>query len=182
MMAAPPGKMPAIVRTAIVVPPPPPPPPPEPGVVDKLRAFLKPEIDAGLVVVLGDEATPIVRIRSKGVAPNSPVMFPSGSAAVQPAFVQIMERIGAALKEERGSVMVLGHSDNQPIRTMQFPSNFQLSAARAEAARQIILRTLGEPGRIKSEGRADAEPLTTNATAEGRDENRRIEVVLRRQG
>ena len=182
MMAAPPGKMPAIVRTAIVVPPPPPPPPPEPGVVDKLRAFLKPEIDAGLVVVLGDEATPIVRIRSKGVAPNSPVMFPSGSAAVQPAFVRIMERIGAALKEERGSVMVLGHSDNQPIRTVQFPSNFQLSAARAEAARLIILKTLGEPGRIKSEGRADAEPLTTNATAEGRDENRRIEVVLRRQG
>ncbi len=182
MMAAPPQKMPAIVRTAIVVPPPPPPPPPEPGVLDKLRAFLKPEIDAGLVLVLGDESTPIVRIRNKGVAPGAPVMFGSGSATVQPAFTRILERIGEALKQERGSVQVLGHSDNQPIRTVQFPSNFQLSAARAEAARAVILRTLGEPGRIKAEGRADAEPVASNATAEGRDENRRIEVVLRRNG
>jgi type VI secretion system protein ImpK len=183
MMAAAPQKMPAIVRTALVVPPPPPPPPPpEPGVLDKLRAFLKPEIDAGLVVVLGDENTPVVRIRNKGVAPGAPVMFGSGSAAVQPAFTRILERIGEALKAERGSVQVLGHSDNQPIRTVQFPSNFQLSAARAEAARAVILRTLGDPGRIKAEGRADSEPVASNATAEGRDENRRIEVVLRRNG
>jgi type VI secretion system protein ImpK len=182
MMSAPPQAMPAITRTAIVVPPPPPPPPPEPGVLDKLRTFLKPEIDAGLVLVLGDENTPIVRIRNKGVAPGGPVMFGSGNASVQPAFIPILERIGTALKQEQGSVQVLGHSDNQPIRTVRFPSNFHLSAARAEAAREIILRTLGEPGRIKAEGRADAEPVASNATAEGRDENRRIEVVLRRQG
>ena len=182
MMAAAPQKMPAIIRAAVVVPPPPPPPPPEPGVLDKLRTFLKPEIDQGLVTVLGDENTPVVRIRNRGVAPGAPTMFGSGSAAVQPGFVRILERIGLALKAEPGSVMVLGHSDNQPIRTVQFPSNFQLSAARAEAAKAIILRTLGEPGRIRSEGRADAEPVASNATAEGRDENRRIEVVLRRQG
>jgi len=182
MMASPPQRMPAIIRAAIVVPPPPPPPPPEPGVIDKLRTFLKPEIDAGMVGVLGDENTPIVRIRNRGVAAGAPAMFGSGSAAVQPAFVGLLERIGGALKVESGSVMVLGHSDNQPIRTVQFPSNFQLSAARAEAAKAIILRTLGEPGRIRAEGRADSEPVGNNATAEGRDENRRIEVVLRRQG
>ena len=183
MMTSAPQKMPAIIRAALVVPPPPPPPPPpEPGVLDKLRAFLKPEIDAGLVVVLGTETTPMVRIRNKGVAAGAPAMFGSGSAAVQPAFTGLLERIGSALKVETGSVQVLGHSDNQPIRTVQFPSNFQLSAARAEAARAIILRTLAEPARIKSEGRADAEPVGNNATPEGRDENRRIEVVLRRQG
>ena len=150
--------------------------------VDKLRAFLKPEIDAGMVVVMGDENTPIVRIRNKGVARDAPAMFGSGSATVQPAFVQLLERIGGALKVETGSVLVLGHSDNQPIRTVQFPSNYHLSAARAEAARIIILRTLGEPGRIKAEGRADAEPIADNSTADGRDANRRIEVVLRRNG
>lgn len=183
MMASPPQKMPGIIRAALVVPPPPPPPPPpEPGVLDKLRTFLKPEIDAGLVTVLGTETTPVVRIRNKGVAAGAPAMFPSGSATVQPAFTALLERIGAALKIESGTVQVLGHSDNQPIRTVQFPSNFHLSAARAEAARTIILRTLGEPARIKSEGRADAEPVADNATAQGRDENRRIEVVLRRQG
>ncbi len=183
MMGAAPQQMPAIVRTAAVVPPPPPPPaPPEPGVLDKLRAFLKPEIDAGLVVVLGDETTPIVRIRNRGVSPGAPVMFGSGSASVQPAFIPILQRIGAALKDEGGSVTVLGHSDNQPIRTVQFPSNFALSAARAEAAKAIIARTVGDPARIKAEGRADTEPVATNATPEGRDANRRIEVVLRRQG
>ncbi|MCC6716964.1 MAG: type VI secretion system protein TssL [Acetobacteraceae bacterium] len=182
MMASAPQKMPAIIRTAIVVPPPPPPPPPEPGVLDKLRAFLKPEIDAGMVVVLGDENTPIVRIRNKGLGAGAPAMFGSGSATVQQAFVPLLQRIGEALKAEQGSIQVLGHSDNQPIHTVQFPSNFHLSAARAEAARAIILRTLGEPGRIKAEGRADAEPVADNATAAGRDANRRIEVVLRRQG
>ena len=185
MMNAPPRQMPAIVRIAAVVPPPPPPPPPalaEPGVLDKLRQFLKPEIDAGLVSVLGDENTPIVRIRNRAVTAGASAMFPSGSATVQTAFIPLLERIGTALKAERGAVQVLGHSDNQPIRTVQFPSNFQLSAARAEAAKTIIARTVGDPGRIKAEGRADAEPLASNATAEGRDDNRRIEVVLRRQG
>ncbi len=175
MMAAPPAQMPAIARVAVVAPPPPPPAPPEPGVLDKLRTFLKPEIDQGLVTVLGDENTPIVRIRNRG-------MFPSGSATVQPSFYGLLERIGTALKAEVGPVTVVGYTDNQPIRTVQFPSNFQLSTARAEAAKAIIARTVGDPGRIRAEGRADADPVASNATAEGRDENRRIEVVLHRQG
>ncbi len=183
MRVAAPQKMPAITRTAFVVPPPPPPPPPaEPGVLDKLRTFLKPEIDAGMVVVLGDDNTPIVRIRNRGVSPGAPVMFGSGSATVQQAFVPLLQRIGSALKQEEGSVQVLGHSDNQPIRTVQFPSNLELSKARAEAARAVILRTLAEPDRIRAVGRADVEPVETNDTAAGRDANRRIEVVLRRQG
>jgi len=183
MRVAAPQKMPAITRTALVVPPPPPPPSPaEPGVLDKLRIFLKPEIDAGMVVVLGDENTPIVRIRNNGVSPGAPAMFGSGSATVQRAFVPLLERIGSALKQEAGSVQVLGHSDNQPIRTVQFPSNLELSKSRAEAARAVILRTLAEPERIRAVGRADVEPVETNDTAAGRDANRRIEVVLRRQG
>ncbi|HEY0419213.1 MAG TPA: type VI secretion system protein TssL, long form, partial [Acetobacteraceae bacterium] len=175
MMKAPPSQMPQILRAAAVVPPPPPPAPPEPGVLDKLRTFLKPEIDQRLVAVLGDEATPVVRIRNRG-------MFPSGSATVQPQFIPLLERIGAALKTEPGSVLVVGHSDNQPIRTVQFPSNFHLSTARADAARAVIARALGDGGRIKSEGRADSEPVASNATREGQEENRRIEVVLRRGG
>jgi type VI secretion system protein ImpK len=78
-------------------------------------------------------------------------------------------------------VLVIGHSDNQPIRTVRFPSNFALSAARAEAARDAILRGLNDPARITFEGRADTEPVTSNATPEGREANRRIEVLLRRE-
>ncbi|MBS0644716.1 MAG: type VI secretion system protein TssL, long form [Proteobacteria bacterium] len=174
MMGMPPTQMPMIQRVALVQPPPAP-PPQLPGAMDKLRGFLRPEIEQGLVTVVGTDAVPVVRIRNRG-------MFLSGSAEVQPRFNSLLERIGQALSTERGAVQVLGYTDNQPIRTIQFPSNFQLSAARAKAAAAIIARTIGEPGRITTEGRADADPIGNNATQEGREENRRIEVVLRREG
>jgi type VI secretion system protein ImpK len=79
-------------------------------------------------------------------------------------------------------VTVDGYTDDQPIHTVQFPSNFQLSQARADAAKAIIARALGDPSRITAQGHADANPIASNATPEGRDQNRRIEVVLRRQG
>lgn len=175
MMAAPPAAMPTITRAVAVVPPAPPPAPPEPQFIDKLRQFLKPEIDAGLVVVLGTDQTPIVRIRNRG-------LFGSGSAVVEQKFVPLLERIGQELKTEPGKVTVIGHTDNQPIHTVQFPSNFELSTARAKAAMAVIERGLGDPSRIRAEGRADAEPVASNATPQGREANRRIEVMLQRQG
>jgi type VI secretion system protein ImpK len=176
--AAPPAAMPQIARVAPVRPPPPPPPPaepPAPGTLDKLRAFLAPEIQQGIVAVRGTDAAPLIRIRNRG-------MFPSGSATLTPTFLPIMARIGEALRDEPGPVLVIGHSDNQPIRTVRFPSNFALSASRAEAARDAILRGLGDPARISFEGRADTEPVADNNTADGREANRRIEVLLRREG
>jgi type VI secretion system protein ImpK len=172
MLGVPLAHMPQIARTAPVRPPPPPPPQvqePEP-----LYVFLKPEIDQGLVTVLGDHAMPIVRIRNRG-------LFASGSATVFSAYIPLLQRIGQALKAEKGPVQIVGYTDNQPIRTVQFPSNYQLSKARADAAAAIIVQALGEPGRVTSEGRADADPVSSNETPEGRDNNRRIEVVLHRQ-
>ena len=174
MMRAPPASMPRIVRVAAVQPPPPAPAPAQPGALDKLRGFLQPEIAAGLVSVVGTEAVPVVRIRNRG-------MFNSGSADLQGRFKPLLERIGSALKDERGPVRVIGYTDNQPIRTVQFPSNFQLSAARARAAAQILAQTIGDPSRITTEGRADADPIAGNDTPQGREENRRIEVVLQRE-
>jgi type VI secretion system protein ImpK len=171
MLAAPLTKMPAITRVAPVRPPElVQPPPPEP-----LYVFLKPEIDEGLVTVIGDHAMPIVRIRNKG-------MFPSGSATVNQGYYRLLERIGSALRQEKGPVQVIGYTDNQPIRTVRFPSNFQLSTSRAEAARDLILKQLLQPERVTAVGKADADPIAANTNEEGRDQNRRIEVVLRRQG
>ena len=171
LLGAPLAHMPQINRPAPVRPPP---PAPQAVAPDPLYVFLKPEIDQGLVAVLGDHAMPIVRIRNAG-------MFASGSATVAQTYVRLLERIGEALKAEKGPVTVDGYTDNQPIHTVQFPSNFQLSQSRAEAARAIIVRALGDPGRVAAEGHADADPLAPNATPAGRDQNRRIEVVLRRQ-
>jgi type VI secretion system protein ImpK len=79
-------------------------------------------------------------------------------------------------------VKVIGYTDSEPIRTIAFPSNFQLSTARAQAASTIFGAALGVASRITVEGRADADPIAPNATPEGRERNRRIEVVLTRQG
>jgi type VI secretion system protein ImpK len=173
--AVPPLSQPALARVA-PPPPPPPPPPPEagPDQITRIRTFLAPEIRDGLVAVVATPQTVIVRIKATG-------MFGSGSATVSTRFVPILERIGSALKNEPGNVMVLGHSDNQPIRTVQFPSNWHLSQARADAALVPLGRGIGDPGRLKAEGKADAEPIADNSTAEGREQNRRIELVLPRE-
>ena len=173
--AAPSAAMPRLVRSAPARPVSPPPSPAQPAPADRLQSFLAPEIAQGLVVLDGTEAAPLVRIRAPG-------MFPSGSATLNPAFRPLLQRIGEALREERGPVQVIGHTDNQPIRTVAFASNYALSAARAETARRAIAAALGEPGRIAAEGRADSEPVESNVTPAGREANRRIEVLLRRQG
>ena len=178
LQGAPPDRMPTITRTPVVEPAPAivvAPPPPEPSALDKLRQFLKPEIDQKLVEVLGTPAQPLVRIIGRN-------MFASGSATLTPSFKPLLDRIGLALKEENGPVKVIGYTDSEPIRTIAFPSNFQLSTARAQAASTIIGAALGEPSRITVEGRADADPIAPNSTPEGRERNRRIEVVLTRQG
>jgi type VI secretion system protein ImpK len=172
LLQAPPTAMPQIARQAPAAPPP---PPAEPGALDRLRAFLAPEIAAHIVTVVGTEAVPVVRISGSG-------MFASGSADLEPQFLKLLHRIGEALKTERGAVTIAGYTDNQPIRTVRYPSNFQLSAARAAAAAGVIGQTLDDPGRLTPEGRADADPLASNTTPAGRNMNRRIEVILHRQG
>lgn len=177
MAALPPGRLPEIERAAPPVPPAPPPPPPtaiiRPDPQVKLREFLKPEIDSGQVTVFGDGRTLTVRIRNTG-------MFASGSATLEPRYNDLMRRIGEGLREEPGRVQVIGHSDNQPIRTVRFPSNFHLSTARAEAAMALIAAAAGNASRFSAEGKADSEPVEPNTTPQGREANRRIEVVLQR--
>jgi type VI secretion system protein ImpK len=62
---------------------------------------------------------------------------------------------------------------------VEFPSTFQLSRARANAVRAALARGLGDPARVSAEGRADADPIAPNTTVEGREQNQRVEIVLR---
>jgi type VI secretion system protein ImpK len=78
-------------------------------------------------------------------------------------------------------VDIAGYTDNQPIHTVAFPSNFQLSEARAKAAAAVLAETIGAT-RIAAEGRADADPIATNATPEGRQQNRRVEIITDLRG
>ena len=154
--------------------PPPPPPPPAPAaetLQTKVSKFLEPEIREGLVAVLEDGRALTIRIRNTG-------MFDSGSATVNNRYLPIIKRVADAVETEPGQVTIVGHTDSVPIRTLRFPSNFHLSQARADSVSALVRKSLSEPSRVTAEGHADAEPIATNATAEGREQNRRIDLVL----
>jgi type VI secretion system protein ImpK len=171
MTGLPPHGTPSIPRVA---PPPPPPPPPAVSTLStKLHQFLAPEIKSGLVVVLEDAQSLTVRLTNRN-------MFGSGEATMTAGYDGLLARIGAALDDEKGMVTVNGYTDNQPIHTARFPSNFELSQARADAVARVIAAKMSDPKRVKAIGRADADPLAPNNTADGRQQNRRTEIVLTR--
>jgi type VI secretion system protein ImpK len=139
----------------------------------KLHQFLAPEIKSGLVVVLEDAQSVTVRLANRN-------MFGSGVATLNSGYDPLLARIGSALEDEKGAITIFGYTDNQPIHTARFPSNFELSLARAQAVSQKIEAKLSDPKRVKAIGRADADPLASNATADGRQQNRRTEIELTR--
>jgi len=112
-----------------------------------------------------------IRIRGDG-------LFDSGKAEVKPAFYGLLQQIGNELNKVQGQVMVTGHTDNVPIRTLQFPSNWHLSKARADSVVKILATTSATPGRFISEGRADNEPVAPNDTPQNRALNRRVDIIL----
>ncbi|MFG6413058.1 DotU family type VI secretion system protein [Roseateles sp. DC23W] len=152
------------VKTAAVAAPAPPPAAP------RLAGLLDADIKAGLISVndLADKS--IVIIKGDG-------LFNPGSAEVSSELRPLVLRIAEALQRMKGSVLVTGHTDNQPIRSLRFPSNWHLSQARAEAFRNLLSERV-ETTRIRAEGRADAEAVADNATPAGRSKNRRVEVTL----
>lgn len=150
-----------------------PPPRPEPVAVSQpgFATFLEAEIAEKIVTVFDDPTTITVRIAGSG-------MFGSGSDQLKPAFDTVLSRVASALNTRPGQVVVVGHSDNVPIRTARFPSNMHLSLARAESVMRTIGARLDDPTRLRAEGQADKHPIAPNTTPEGRATNRRIEIVL----
>jgi type VI secretion system protein ImpK len=168
-----PGTPTALERRAPPVAPPPP-PPDEEAQLKRVAEFLQPEIDEGLVSVFQDATTITVRMKGAG-------MFGSGSDALKSEYAEPLQRVANALNDTKGPVLIVGHSDSQPIRSARFPSNLHLSLARAESVRRTLESLIDDKTRLQAEGRADKEPIESNATAEGRAANRRIEVVLARE-
>ena len=105
-------------------------------------------------------------------------LFQSGSARISDLFHPVLSKIGHVLNEIPGFILVTGHTDNQPIRTLKFPSNWRLSLARAQAVTKILGETTGSRDKFKPKGRADFEPIASNATPDGRQKNRRIEIFI----
>jgi len=136
----------------------------------RLARFLEPEIKQGLVTVTDEADRSTVRLRGDS-------FFGSGSADPMASSLPVLRRIGLALGEVKGEVLITGHSDSQPIRSMRYPSNWHLSAARADAVRGALANHV-EPARMRADGKADAEPVAPNDTPANRARNRRVEIVL----
>ena len=139
---------------------------------NKIRESLKIEIAEGLVSVDTVNLKIIIRINERG-------SFPSGSAVLKAGFEPVMKKITESVNEAPGKVHVAGHSDDIPIATQMYRSNWELSASRAVTVAQYMFQ---EPGtdaeRFVIEGYADTKPLVPNISSENRAKNRRVEIVL----
>ncbi|MEN8179348.1 MAG: type IVB secretion system protein IcmH/DotU [Pseudomonadota bacterium] len=137
----------------------------------RVSGLLQAEVEQDLIELIDDYTDVIIRLRNKG-------LFSSGRAQVAEDFKPLLKRIAEAISILDGNVVVAGHSDNVPIHTIRFPSNWHLSMARAEAVTDILRQESSISGEITAEGRADNEPLVPNDTPANRAKNRRVEIML----
>lgn len=106
------------------------------------------------------------------------LLFESGSADIKPEMRPILDKLYEILKDLPNPVEVEGHTDSIPISTERYPSNWELSTARAGAVVRYFIAKGISPERLKASGYADTKPIASNATPEGRAQNRRVEIVI----
>jgi len=144
--------------------------------LEKLKKALKDQIAAGQIEVSGDNQRTIIRIREKG-------SFSSGSATLSRRFKPVLKKIADAIEKTPGKIHISGHTDNIPISTFKFRSNWELSSARAVSILEQILRTNKKipNNRIVIQGYSDTIPLVPNSTPKNRATNRRVEIEVIKQ-
>lgn len=139
---------------------------------EELRVKMQEEIDEGLIEVDSMQDKIIIRIKEKG-------SFPSGSADLHEEFLPVLERIREQVASTPGTITVAGHTDDIPIRTFRFRSNWELSSSRAVSVLEQLLKQEGiEPENTEVKGLADTQPIVPNDTAENRATNRRVEIII----
>jgi chemotaxis protein MotB len=123
-----------------------------------------------------------VSVRRRGddleVQISTDILFASGDARLSPRAVAALQSLAVALKPWPNGVRVEGHTDDRPIRTAQFQSNWELSAARAASVVHLFADSGVAPGRMSVVGHAEFAPLGANDTTAGRNANRRVTVTI----
>lgn len=141
-------------------------------ILAELKAALKKEIEQGMVELMNKDNQVVIRVQEKG-------SFKSGRANIQSTFVPTLDKISRILGKVQGDIIVQGHTDNIPISTKQFPSNWELSAARAATFVHFMKRR-GKilAKRLEIRAYADTDPLDAANNAKARSKNRRVEILL----
>jgi len=117
--------------------------------------------------------------RGIAVEINASVLFKSAQATLEPESIRVLSAVARVLAGTDNAIEVEGHTDREPISTTQFPSNWELSGARASSVVRLFIDTGVAPRRLVAAGYADTRPVDTNDTAGGRMRNRRVTVMIR---
>jgi len=128
-------------------------------------------VDQGLVAVRGNDLWLEIEIKDS-------ILFSSGSAQLRPDAVPVLNQMAGVLRGFRNSVRVEGFTDNVPIRTLVYPSNWELSAARAASVVRLLAKGGIDPKRMSALGYGEHRPIADNGTPEGRSANRRVVLVV----
>lgn len=162
------------IQRRVFVPAPPPPPVPPSTQIGRIRTALAGDISSGKLSVQDAGGQIVIRFAE--------ALFAPAEAMVRDEFKPTAARIVAILEREPGAIKVIGHTDNIPIRTVRFPSNWQLSVERAKAVGDLLKAGLTHPERMEVEGKGADVPIAPNDTREGRAKNRRVEIFIARSG
>jgi len=144
---------------------------PAPAAPLRLSALLKEEIAKKLVSVEESNGHGMVTFRGDA-------MFIIGAENIKPEMHPVMDRVAQEIQRVKGRVRVVGHSDSMPINKPGLPNNQVLSEKRAASVAALIQRAGQSVSNIRIEGRGSLEPVASNQTAEGRAQNRRVEIFV----
>ncbi|MFH1278932.1 MAG: OmpA family protein [Candidatus Eisenbacteria bacterium] len=156
-----------------------------PGVLTQSRGDIRKEAEKlrmALEQLLGKDAANLVRIDETepgfSLTLGSLVLFDPGSAGLKQDAIPVMDEVARFLGDWPGGIRVTGHSDDMPIRTARYPSNWELSMARAVDIVRFFERSGLDGRRLLAEGRGASRPIVANDTPEHRAMNRRVEISL----
>ncbi|PKG64568.1 MULTISPECIES: type VI secretion system protein TssL, long form [Pseudoalteromonas] len=136
-----------------------------------LEQLLQTEIKMGIVEINKTHD----RIR---ITINSESLFNQGDSKLLPSFQPILEKLALSLEGTKGRILITGHTDDTPISTDRYPSNWHLSLARATQVANSMAKSTNLSGRLWPEGKGAAEPIASNSDSASRSLNRRIEIDL----
>jgi chemotaxis protein MotB len=143
-------------------------------VSDQFETVLEPFIDDKLISVIRNDYWIELEM-------NSELLFLSGEAELSPRALPVLKKIAEVLKPLPNAINIEGHTDNIPIDTVEFPSNWDLSSARASSVVQEFVKVGTNPVRLSAVGYGEFHPVGDNKLEEGRFRNRRVVLVLMSQ-
>lgn len=136
-----------------------------------LQQVMSPLLKQGLVTINKHQDWVEVTI-------NSRILFASGSARLSRQSLPVLKKIATLLSAMQGTIFVEGFTDNVPINNVVFPSNWELSAARAASVVYLLARSGVKPERLAATGYGEYRPIASNDSAEGRQKNRRVVLII----